>query len=138
MDGNFLYVLCENTPYVYAVDEDGEIVSRVRTSSKEHLFPSAIRVLPERKILIVSNRGADTISFFSLNNGNLEFSDEYPCNGVWPRDFIVTKDERYLIVCNQNSDNVVAYPLDWGNKTILGDCVLSLDIKTPVCCIELI
>lgn len=53
-------------------------------------------------------------------------------NGNWPRNFSFSPDGRYLLVANQNSDNIVVFALDdvTGALTPTG---IDLSIDAPVC-----
>jgi len=56
---------------------------------------------------------------------------EIDTGGCIPRNFTVSSDGRFLIVCNQTSDNVVSFKVDQATG-----CITKRDtapVPTPVC-----
>ncbi len=86
--------------------------------------------------LFLSNRGADTISVFSLlSDGRMVPAGEYPCGGCFPRHIMLTKDERLMVVSNQRSNNVSILPVDLVTGG-LGEAVGSVTLHEPACTVE--
>ena len=73
-------------------------------------FPSELVLGPKARFCYVANRGADTISTFSLGDGGPQLLSEVSCEGSWPRHLAVVGE--HLYVANQESDTVVAFGLD--------------------------
>ncbi|MDR0670170.1 MAG: lactonase family protein [Treponema sp.] len=74
---------------------------------------AAIRIAPEAKFLYTSNRGYDSIAAFKiLPDGLLELADATDSGGEHPRDFIPDPGGNFLVVLNQNSDNMVIFRID--------------------------
>ena len=69
---------------------------------------------PDGRFVYVSNRGEDTIACFAVNpeSGRISLSSSASTRGWYPRDFILTRDEKLLIAANQLSDNLVIYERD--------------------------
>lgn len=70
-----------------------------------------VRMSPDAKHVYVSNRGdANEISVFKiLGNGNLEWIERVKTGGDMPRNFILTKDGKYLLAAHQASNNITVF-----------------------------
>jgi 6-phosphogluconolactonase len=63
--------------------------------------------------LYVSNRGHDCVAVFRIReDGALEPAGTAPSCGKTPRDFAVDPSGRFLLVCHQDSDNLVVFRID--------------------------
>jgi 6-phosphogluconolactonase len=94
-----------------------------------------IFVSPDGKFLYASNRGDEnTITIFSVNpsTGKLKLIGYQPVFGKAPRNFIIDPAGNYLLVANQNSDNVVIFKR---NKTtgLLKETKEQIKLPKPVC-----
>lgn len=112
---NTAYLLNElsNTVVVLEVDESsGDLVAKQRLSSldpgySKHNQAAAIKMSDDGRFLYVSNRGANTIASFSVNElGALEYMEQVSVVGRWPRDFTISSDGRYVLVANSGSNSV--------------------------------
>jgi 6-phosphogluconolactonase len=92
--------------------------------------PASIALSADSHRLYVSNRGADTIATFDVDDGgDLTLIDEVPSGGSWPRHFAIDGD--VLFVANQRSDSVVSFALDAGGlPRPTGDVV---EVHAPTC-----
>jgi len=121
-DGRFAYVVGELSSELitlrYKGEEGFEIIDCVSSLSpefhSERSFASAIRITKDGENLYVSNRGEDSIAHFKVNvqNGHAELVKSYSTRGWYPRDFILTEDEKILIAVNQLSENMAIYKRD--------------------------
>lgn len=70
-----------------------------------------VRLSPNARFLYASNRGdANDISVFELEkDGKLKFVERIKSGGEMPRNFIITKDGKYLLVGNQASNNICVF-----------------------------
>lgn len=99
-------------------------------------YPAGITTTSQGNILYVSNRGADTIAVFHvLPTGLVKSAGESTCGGEFPRHIMLTADEKFLIISNQRSNNIVVCPVDPINGYI-GSPTASLDIPAPSCAVE--
>jgi 6-phosphogluconolactonase len=74
---------------------------------------AAIKIAPDARFLYTSNRGYDSIAVFRiLSTGLLEPAGIVPSGGVKPRDFAIDPSGRFLLVCHQDSDNLVVFGID--------------------------
>jgi 6-phosphogluconolactonase len=94
---------------------------------------SAIRFTPDGRLLMASNRGHDSIAVFRvLPDGQLVAIARNSTLGQTPRDFNVTPNGKFVIVGNQDSNEVRVFSLDaeTGAFTFTG---YRLEIPKPVC-----
>lgn len=94
-----------------------------------------IHVSPNGKFLYCSNRGdANSISIFSINqnDGKLTLIGHQPTLGKTPRNFNFDPSGNFLLVANQNSDEIVIFKID--KKTgLLTDTGKRINVGNPVC-----
>jgi 6-phosphogluconolactonase len=94
-----------------------------------------IHVSPDGKFLYCSNRGeSNTISIFSINtmNGKLTIVGHQSTLGKTPRNFNVDPSGNFLLVANQNTDEIVIFKID--KKTgLLTDTGKRIHVPKPVC-----
>lgn len=94
-----------------------------------------MHISPNGLFLYATNRGdANDISVFSINqeNGELTFVERKPSGGKGPRNFIIDPTGKYLIVANQNSDNITVYRIDETTGKIM-QTVSRTQVGNPVC-----
>ena len=121
-DGHFAYVVCELSSELITLRYDGEegftIVDQISCLSpefnSERSYASAIRITNDGQDLYVSNRGEDSIAHLKVNvhTGQVQLVKSYSTRGWYPRDFILTEDEKLLIAVNQLSENMAIYKRD--------------------------
>ncbi len=95
--------------------------------------PAAVRVSPDGRTVLVTNRGDDTIGVFAFDAATsaLEFLRVVEVGGRAPRDLVFAPSgDRVLAAC-QDSDEVVVFAFDAGTRelTRLG----ASSVPTPVC-----
>jgi 6-phosphogluconolactonase len=76
------------------------------------------------KFLYASNRGADSITVFSIHpqNGRLTFVASFSAGGITPRHFALSPDQQRLFVLNEDSDAITVFGgLSGGNSEIVAD-----------------
>ena len=109
--------------------------STISTDSSKKLDKGSadIHLSRDGKFLYVTNRGSyNTIATYSINqNGSLKLIQVIPTNGKTPRNFIVTPSNKFVLVANQNSNNIVIYSRDitTGLLTPTGN---EIKVGTPV------
>ena len=72
---------------------------------------ATVRIDLNGRFLYVSNRGADTMGVFSINqtHGTLRQIQQISCGGKTPRYFAIDPSGRWLLVANQDSANIVVF-----------------------------
>jgi len=69
-----------------------------------------IRIHPNKKFIYASNRGADTIVLFSIqNDGTLKYEQAFPSQGKFPRGMNLDPTGSFLYVGNQNDNSLVTF-----------------------------
>lgn len=140
-DGKFMYVLGEMDATVTVFDNDDNETYRSiqRISSLPANFSgentaAEIAIHPNGKFLYTSNRGADDIAVFSIDqhSGKLMLVAHISTFGKEPRHFTIDPTGKRLLVANQNSNNIVEYAIDESKGTLskMGDDV---SVPSPVC-----
>ena len=139
-DGLFLYILNELNGSISFLRrartnrfELIQTISSLQEDSKSDGASAAIRISPDNKYLYVSNRGNhNDIGIFKIaSDGQLNLIGHQKTFGGTPRDFNITKDGEFLIVANQESDNLVSFKIDQSSG-LLEKAFELRNIPTPV------
>lgn len=137
---NWLYVVNELDCTVTMVQrtENGlyEISTTISSLPEEYSEPNTcadIHISSDGNFVYASNRGHNSIAIFAVNktDGSLELIGHEFVKGDGPRNFSLSPDEKYLIVANQNTNNLVSFQRD--KKTGLLSYVSQTEAPTPVC-----
>ena len=89
------------------------------------------------KFLYATNRGnANDISCFKIfKSGDLQFVQQISTSGNGPRNFAITNDDKYILVGNQKTNQIVVFNIN--NKTgELTENKNKIDLGAPVCILE--
>ncbi len=138
---NWFYLLNElnGTIEVSNIQPDGSLM-RFQTIStmpeNDIRYPGSadIHITPNGRFLYATNRGnVNNIAAFSIdeNTGELRLIDFYPCGGKTPRNFIIDPSGKYLLVANQDSNNIVIFQIS--EKGQLINTGISITVPMPVC-----
>ncbi|HKE57560.1 MAG TPA: lactonase family protein [Pyrinomonadaceae bacterium] len=139
-NGKFLYVVNElNSTLTIFRWSDG-ILKEVQTiSTLPRDFTGAnsaatLQVHPSARFLYASNRGADNLAIFSIDEkaGTLTPVEFVSAQGKTPGSFSIDPSGRWLIVANQSSDSLVVFRVDVQTGK-LGNTGQSIEIGTPSC-----
>jgi len=128
LDGRFLFVLNELSSTILSYAFDGSKFTRV---GKVSMLPegldrreadgsspsskaAAIKLTADGKLLMASNRGHDSIAFYSVDcaTGALSLRNIQKLRGSFPRDFELMPGERFMVVGHKMSDEVQVYAFD--------------------------
>ena len=137
VDGKFLYVVQElsGTVTLYSVKNNAlkekQSLSTLPLDFKGTAASADIHIAPDGNFLYVSNRGeSNTIAIYKIDkkNGNLMLVNHQSTLGLTPRNFNFDPSGKYLLVANQNSNEVVIFERniatgflkDTGNRIALG------------------
>jgi 6-phosphogluconolactonase len=140
-----------NKKYAYLIEElSGTVVSYIvkngiltnvqRISCLPNDFKGAIgsadiHVSLDGKFLYCSNRGeSNSISIFSIdaNDGKLTIVGHQSTLGKTPRNFNFDPSGNFLLVANQNSDEIVIFKVDKATG-LLQDTEKRINVPKPVC-----
>jgi 6-phosphogluconolactonase len=140
-NNNFAYLMEELTGTVvcYKVKK-GKLIFQQRISAlpadfKGGIGSADIHISPDGKFLYCSNRGdANTISIFSVHpaDGKLSLVGQQSTLGKTPRNFNFDPSGNFLLVANQNSDEVVIFKIDKATG-LLTDTGKRISVGNPVC-----
>ncbi|MGQ0739740.1 MAG: lactonase family protein [Bacteroidota bacterium] len=140
-DNKFIYLVNELSSMVDVFSfKKGKLISVQTESTLPADSPGPagsadIHVSPDGKFLYVSNRGeSNTIAIFSIDskNGTITRAGYQPTLGKTPRNFNFDPTGKFLLVANQNSDEIVIFKRDL--KTgLLSDTGNRVSVGKPVC-----
>ncbi|MDR1567635.1 MAG: lactonase family protein [Streptococcaceae bacterium] len=114
------YLFCELDSTIEVLVYDGrgdfELLQKISTIPETHTTfngGAAIRISNDGEFVYASNRGHNSIAVFSTDLiGLLTLVDYTSTEGEIPRDFNFNVTEDFLIVANQDSDNVTLFERD--------------------------
>jgi len=139
-NGKWMYVVNElgNTVSLVQKTVDGQWVLRQTVSTLPKNFRGTsycaeIRITKDGRFLYVSNRGHNSLALFRVtpSGDDLELRANFSVHGNFPRFFTLTPDEKYLLVANQKSDNIVVFRRD--QQTGRLQYTNQMRIAAPVC-----
>lgn len=121
-DGQYAYLLGELSSLLSVLkynSEDGSF-EHVQTASTipadwtEHNGSAALRLSKDGHYIYASNRGHNSVAVFKVSNlgAEIERVQLISTEGEFPRDMNWDKDEQFLVVANQDTDNVSLYGRD--------------------------
>lgn len=141
-NGKFGYLMEElnGTVNVFEIFKDGsmESIQTVSALPREYDGPigsADIHVSPDGKFLYASNRGeSNSIGIFKINqqSGMLLWVDAQSTLGKTPRNFNFDPTGNFLLVANQNSDEIVIFKRD-KETGLLEDTGKRISVPNPVC-----
>ncbi len=114
--------------------EEKQTVSMVEPGFTGKVSAADIHTSPDGKFLYVSNRGdANQIAIFSIDkDGRLKVAGHQSVLGKTPRNFAIDPSGNFLLVANQNSNDIVIFKRD--PKTgLLTDTGKKILVDKPVC-----
>jgi 6-phosphogluconolactonase len=140
-DQKHLYVANEldSTIALYDYDADsGSLTEKQHLSTLPNRPAGAsestvadIHVTADGQRVLVSNRGDDSLAIFEIgDHGRLSLNTIQPCGGQVPRNFQFSPSGKWVLVANQNSNEVVVLPFGGGHDP-LGEPVARAAVKAP-------
>ncbi|WP_299061717.1 lactonase family protein [uncultured Polaribacter sp.] len=138
-----------NNKWMYVLNELNNTVSLVKEKNNEYFVENSIATLPkdftsfskaadihiskDGLFLYASNRGHESIAIFEVNpeNGSLKTVGYESVLGKHPRNFSLSPNDDFLIVANQNTDNIISFKRD--EKTGKLTFVDEIAAPMPVC-----
>lgn len=95
---------------------------------------SEIEVDVSGRTLYASNRGEDSVAVFDIDplSGRLALRQTAPAGGQTPRFFAIDPSQRWLLVLNEDSDDIRVCPRDVVAGTV-GEAVHTQACGSPVC-----
>lgn len=135
---NLVYILNELNSTVEVLNtntfEQVQLVPALDTVNYKAGGSADIKIHPSGKFMYTCTRGdANVISLFSINdNGSIQLVSTLPSKGKTPRSFVFGPNGKFLIVANQNSDNIVVFKIntETGELTETG---VDIEVPSPTC-----
>ena len=95
---------------------------------------AAIKLTRDGAILMVSNRGHDSIAFFAVDaaTGELALRNIAKLKGAFPRDFELMPTEKFMVVGHKHDNEVQSYRFDRATCT-LESVGAPVSIWRPLC-----
>lgn len=112
-----------------------QTISTLSDSTATKASCADIHITPNGKFLYGSNRGVyNSLAMYRINQqiGELTFLGTQSTKGKTPRNFVISKDGQFLLVANQDSDNIVTFKINQ-ETGMLEDTGLEVEVMTPVC-----
>ncbi len=140
---SWAYILGElnGTINFCSVDKESGSLSALQTiytfDTTKILEPKSadIHIHPNGKFLYASNRGKlNNIAIFSIDKetGELNYISSMPTKGKTPRNFIIDPTGKFLLVANQDSNDVIVFQIDNTSGKLI-DTNIKVNIPKPVC-----
>jgi 6-phosphogluconolactonase len=140
-DDKYRYVIEElsGTIQVYKQTEHLKLkpiqrISTMRKGDEQFAGSADIHLSPDRRFLYASNRGeVNNMAIFKVkNNGKLKLKAHQSTLGKSPRNFTIDPSGNFLLVGNQNSEEIVIF--NRNKKTgLLTDSGNRISVGKPVC-----
>ncbi|MBS1563235.1 MAG: lactonase family protein [Bacteroidetes bacterium] len=121
--------------YSNGVLKELQRISSVPAGFKGFAGSADIHISSDGKFLYASNRGeSNTIGVFAINpaNGKLTAKAFYPVEGKAPRNFNFDPSGNFLLVANQDTDNIVVFRRN-KQTGLLTDTHERINVGNPVC-----
>lgn len=140
-DGSIVYLVQEMTAKVMVYrQQNGNLgeIQEIEINEPDFVGQNGaadIKLSLDGKFLYASNRGdANTLAIYRVNasDGTLTKQGNQSVLGKGPRNFTISPDDRYLLVANQNSDEVVVFARD-AETGMLTDTGQRITVPSPVC-----
>lgn len=91
-----------------------------------------LHISSDGKNVYASNRGHDSIAVYSvLPDGCLKIEEIVSCKGKTPRNFVIDPEGTYILVANQDSDEIVLFHRDCDTGKL--EWRQTISAPTPVC-----
>ena len=140
-DGKFMYMVQELTGFAVVYSIKNKALKKLQSiSTSQENFSGTpasadIHISPDGKFLYVSNRGdANNLAIYSIDkkSGLLSLIDHQSTLGLAPRNFNFDPSGKFLLVANQNSNEVVIFNRN-AKSGLLKDTGKRIVVGKPVC-----
>ncbi len=139
-DSKFAYLISEMSGMITVFDyKDGKLfekqmITMLSPDFKGRVGAADIHISPDGKFLYGSNRGdANELVYYRIDNkGKLEYIGRQQTMGKSPRNFVIDPTGNFLLVANQDSDEIIIFKRDQktGSLTPTGE---RIQVNKPVC-----
>lgn len=137
-NNRWLYVLNELNSTITTVEYQngkfkvGKTISTLPQDFKKVSKAAAVRIHPSGQYLYSSNRGANSISVFTIDeNGDLTRVQTFSDGLGWVRDFNLTPSGNFLVAGNEKTDQVALLQIETNGR--IAKYLTSLSLPSPSC-----
>ena len=113
-----------------------QLLQKISTDTSNALDKGSadIHLSNDEKFLYASNRGSyNNIAIYSIDDlGKLKFIALQSTLGKTPRNFVIDPTDNFLLVANQNSDNIIVFKRN-KETGLLQETGVEIKVGTPVC-----
>jgi 6-phosphogluconolactonase len=112
-----------------------QTVSTLEPGQSDTASCADIHISPSGKYLYASNRArVNNIAMYQINqqSGELKLIGHHLSGGKTPRNFVIDPSGNYMLVANQNSNNIVIFKID-SETGWIENTGKSIEIPAPVC-----
>ncbi len=136
-NGKYIYAINELVPSISLFAYDNGNLQYIKTVEifveDKASTAAAIRLSADGKYLYCSVRGENMICVFAVDKDGLTLKQRRSCEGRGPRDIYLFAD-KYLVSCNENSDNAVIFSLE---NALVGKKIGEINgCKSVLCCLD--
>jgi 6-phosphogluconolactonase len=137
-DGNLVYVISEMGAAIHTYKwNDGHLSHLFDTSLLSDGMTegkgAAIKISRDGKRIYATERATQAIVVLEADGERFKTVQRVDCHGEEPRDFLLLDGEKFAVCANQFSDNCSLFKVN-GYGTL--ECLYSLDVKAPLCLVE--
>lgn len=140
-NGKYMYLIHEMGGDINAYKYNSGHFEKIQTISilpqefKGTIGAADIHITPDGNYLYSSNRGSENeIEVFAISkaDGKLTFVQRVSCMGKGPRNFVIDPTGKFLLVANQNSDDIYVFKIQktTGHLTYTGN---KIEVGNPSC-----
>ena len=130
--GNNIHTLCELNGKIVTMDFKGKIINEVNTIEEKTHEAAAATIIYKSNTnqILASVRSSNSVYVYDFTSSGLVLNRVFDTMGVSPRDITLTIDNKYLVCCNEESDNITIFDTE-------NDYEIAYDISTtaPTCAI---
>jgi 6-phosphogluconolactonase len=139
-NGKWMYAANELDSTVTLYDYDAvngallerQSLSTIPPASPENLVAD-VHLSSSGQRVYISNRGHNSIAVYDVDeDGSLKLVSILPCGGNWPRNFALAPSGQFMLVANQNSNEICVLPILEG-KEALGTPVAHVTLTGASC-----
>lgn len=107
-DGSIIYVISEYSNEIFVIDVNrNQLLQTISTLKDKFIVSYGATLVIVGNRLYASNRGEDSIAVFEIKrSGLLEYIESFSCFGKHPRHMIATSNQKYIISCNKDSNEI--------------------------------
>ena len=121
--------LCSADTWFDVFEQLAIYLNTVKLTETAGATGAAIRLSKDGKFLYCSVRGENALYVLRADGANLTAEQKTDCGGDSPRDFHVIED-KFLICCNENSDNVTVFSL---RNDVMTAKIAEAKLPKPLC-----